>query len=45
MLVIIYDDIDDQGDTTADTTQSTFYEEATSASETESDLPVDNLNL
>ena len=36
-----YDDTDDEGDTTADTTQSTLYEEATSASETESDLPVD----
>ena len=35
------DDVDHEVDTTTDTTQSTLYEEATSASETESDLPVD----
>ena len=37
----VIDDDDDVDDEIADTTQSTLYEEATSASETESDLPLD----
>ena len=34
-------DVDDEGGTVADTTQSTLYEETTSGSEPESDLSVE----